>query len=277
MERRLGKGLGSLIGGVSEDEATPTHIPTDSLHPNPFQPRRVFAAEDLESLAASLRQHGMLQPIVVRKVSGRYEIISGERRWRASRQAGMERVPVVVRVGVDDRKMLELALVENLQRKDLNPIERALGFRSMAEKLGLTQEQVAERVGLQRSSVANHIRLLELPEQVQDALSRDLIQMGHARALLALSGASERTAMMELVARDGLSVRQVEERVRQSAAPRQRAAVPAKQEGPTRPAWAADLERRLVEALGTKVTIRMAEGERSTVKIGRASCRERVS
>src|SRR5262249_13839390 len=158
------------------------------IRPNPFQPRRHFDEASLSDLAQSLKTHGVLQPIVVRTSPAGFELIAGERRWRAARIAGLARLPALIRTEVSDREMLELALVENLQREDLDAIERAQGFRAMIQSLSLTQEQVAERVGIQRASVANHLRLLDLPAPVQDAVSKGLLSMGHAKAILALSG-----------------------------------------------------------------------------------------
>jgi ParB family transcriptional regulator, chromosome partitioning protein len=268
MERRLGKGLGSLLGANTEaGEGTDGFtIPTELLKPNPFQPRRAFDPVALQELASSLRQHGMMQPIVVRKQGDRYEIISGERRWRASQQIGLARVPAVLRRDVSDRDMLELALVENLQRRDLNPIERATGFRAMRDQLGLTQELVAERVGLQRSTVANHLRLLELPVKVQEALVADLIQMGHARALLGLSDPHKQLQLLETTVRESLSVREVEARTRQqSVVASSSLKIPAKQD--TSPSWTAALSRRLTDALGCKVRVAALSGERAQVTI----------
>jgi ParB family chromosome partitioning protein len=273
MERRLGKGLGSLLGGGSPESQGVTTIPVENLSPNPFQPRRSFEPAALQELGESLRRHGMMHPIVVRRSGERFEIISGERRWRASQLIGLERVPVSIRERVDDREMLELALVENLQRRDLNPIERAAGFRSMCEQLGLTQEQVAERVGLQRSTVTNHLRLLELPKKIQDALVADLIQMGHARALLGVADPREQVSMMETAVRDALSVRQVEERVRASGAAGATRAKELPRPG-AEPSWAGALARRLSEALGTKVRVTTLEGERSQIVIDCFSLQE---
>lgn len=266
MERRLGKGLGSLLGSTPEEHAGGTTIPTEILKPNPYQPRRSFDPTAIQELANSLRQHGMMQPIVVRPHGDRYEIISGERRWRASQLIGMARVPAVIRPDVPDKDMLELALVENLQRRDLNPIERAAGFRAMRDQLGLTQETVAERVGMQRSTVANHLRLLELPARVQDALVADLIQMGHARALLGLPDAHEQLALLETTVRKSLSVRQVEDHVRQTQTNVKSTAVAASRKEAV-PSWAAALSRRLTDALGSKARVTKLAGERAQITI----------
>lgn len=265
MERRLGKGLGSLLGGDTGATDRPqTMAPVEKLKPNPFQPRRVFEPESLRELENSIRQHGMLHPITVRRSGEQFEIISGERRWRASRAAGLAQVPVSIRDDVDDRAMLELALVENLQRQDLNPLERARGFKSMLTELRLTQEQVADKVGLRRSTVANHLRLLELPGAVQDALAQDLIQMGHARALLSVGNPRAQAALMEATVREGLSVRQVEARARVRG---QTSASAAREDVPRSAAWTTELARRMSEALGTKVRVTAGSGERTQVTI----------
>ncbi|MBM3988030.1 MAG: ParB/RepB/Spo0J family partition protein, partial [Planctomycetes bacterium] len=196
MERRLGKGLSSLLGGRVEG-ATSQELALALIDPNPFQPRVTMDPAGLEELRDSISNHGILQPIVVRKLDGRYQIISGERRWRAARLAGLERIPAVLREVVSDNEMLELALVENVQRRDLDPLERARGFKALMEGLGITQEAVAIKVGLKRATVANHMRLLELPEKVQQAVGKGLLSMGHARALLGLSTPEQIEGLME--------------------------------------------------------------------------------
>src|SRR5688572_14180266 len=190
MDRRLGKGLSSLLGQPA-DETVARALELGDIDPNPFQPRKTMDPAGLEELRDSIAQHGVLQPVVVRKNGGRYQLVSGERRWRAARLAGLDRIPAVVREDVTDEQMLELALVENLQRRDLDPIERARGFQALMETLGITQEAVAAKVGLKRATVANHLRLLELPAKVQDAVGRGLVTMGHARALLGLADAAK--------------------------------------------------------------------------------------
>jgi ParB family chromosome partitioning protein len=260
MEKRLGRGLGTLLGEPRGEESL-LEIELDRIRANPFQPRRTVDPEALEELTQSIRSHGILQPVVVRSKGGVYELIAGERRWRAARQAGLARVPVVVREGVSDEEMLELALVENVQRRDLDPIERAKAFRALQEALQLTQEQVAERVGLRRSTVTNHLRLLELPEPVQDAVARGILNMGHARALLGLREARQMIRMLEQVVREDLSVREVERRVRTAVRPQEKSGgEPGKGAAgeAVRPPWAAGLEQRMREALGTKVTFQPA-------------------
>ena len=247
MERRLGRGLGSLLSSSPVPEA-PDALPLDKIGPNPYQPRTTFEEEALEELRASLERHGLMQPIVVRAADDGYELISGERRLRAARLAGWDTIQAVVRSDVSDHELLELALVENVQRRDLDPLERARSFQRMVDELGLTQEAIAERVGLQRSSIANHLRLLELPVRIQEALSAGLLSMGHGRALLGLPREKAQLALLEETVRADLSVREVERRVRADRAPREVPRPPA-----ARPAWIPSLEARLREALGTKV------------------------
>lgn len=272
MERRLGRGLGSLLGNSEPLEAQEKvqELPLEAIRPNPHQPRRTFDPVALEELTESIRSHGILQPIVVRPADrdaeGRsYEIVSGERRWRASRAAGRTTIPVSVRP-VDNDQMLELALVENLQRQDLDAMERANGYQQMMKALRVTQDQVADKVGLKRSTVANHLRLLELPPAAQEAVRRNLISMGHARALLGLKEPSQVLALVERIARQDLSVRDVERLVREASrsgksdkAVLQPAAAPSP--------WVRDLEAKLREQLGTAVQVRNATGYRGQIVI----------
>jgi len=264
MEKRLGRGLGSLLGstGSITQEVAGTDLPLDQIRPNPHQPRKVFDSSRIEELRDSIKIHGVLQPICVRGGEGRYEIISGERRWRASRLAGKSSIPAVVRPDVPDDEMLELALVENIQREDLDPIEKASGYREMMDKLGLTQEAVAEKVGVKRATVANHLRLLELPERAQEAIVSGLISMGHARAL---AGLKDPKAVMRLLARavrDDLSVRQVEQLVRDKN--RGPGGEPEKTVVPAAP-WLKEMEQRIRLHLGTRVIIQNGEGYRGQI------------
>lgn len=255
MERRLGKGLGSLLGGPVEEVAS-NELELNLIDPNPFQPRKTMDPAGLEELRDSISNHGVLQPIVVRKMGERYQLVSGERRWRAARLAGLERIPAVQRNVLTDSEMLELALVENVQRRDLDPIERARGFRALMDALGITQEAVAVKVGLKRATVANHLRLLDLPEKVQVAVGKGLMSMGHARALLGLSDPARIEAVMEQAVRRDLSVREIERLVRdevQAPATAEDASVAGT------PPWLAEAERRLAEALGTKVRLAVDE------------------
>ena len=264
MERRLGRGLGTLLGdstSVADPEA-PRELAVHLIRANPQQPRKHFEEDSLRDLAVSLKQHGFLQPIVVRPVGSEFEIIAGERRWRAAKLAGIEMIPALVRRDVTEAQLLELALVENVQREDLDAIERAQGYRAMQVALDLTQEEVARKVGLQRATVANHLRLLELPQEVQVALAKGLISMGHARALLALASKEQQTETLARIVREGLSVRQVE------SIPRlQRSSRPDQASPPPRKTWIAELEARLRERLGTKVAVRNSRGYRGQIVI----------
>ena len=269
IERRLGRGLGSLLssqsGNTNEDE-TGTEIPLAKIRPNPFQPRGIFDPAALAELQKSIESHGVLQPVVVRPVGDGFELISGERRFRASQAAGKQTIPAVVRTNVPDEDMLELALVENVQRADLDPLEKARGFRRLVEKLQLTQEDVAEKVGLRRTTVTNHLRLLELPGKVQEAVAERQITMGHARALLGLSDAKAQEKLCDQISAQGLSVRAVEEQVRTltgKVTPVPREAKPA----PQAPAWVGEWEKRFRERLGTKVQLRPGEKERGQIVI----------
>jgi ParB family chromosome partitioning protein len=255
-ERKLGRGLDGLLQGmptrampeVVAPDGPVTSAPLSLLDPNPQQPRQAMAAENLEHLKESIREHGVLQPIVVRKREGRYQIIAGERRFRAAEGLGLAEVPVVVRE-VPDEQMLELALVENLQREDLDPIEKANSFKAYLASSGRTQEEAASRLALDRSTISNMIRLLDLPGEVQALVKGGLVTMGHARAILALEDPKREVELAERVVREGLSVREVERLAARTARVRRRRRAKAK--GPL----VKDLESRLREAFGTKVSV----------------------
>ena len=209
-QRGLGRGLGALIGDFPEEpeSGAVTKLPLQKVEPNPDQPRRTFDEEELQALADSIAAHGILQPLAVRASGGGfYQIIAGERRWRAARMAGLSEVPVVV-LEADDRTVMELALVENLQRQDLNPMEEAEGYQRLMKEYGLTQEEAAARVGKSRPAVANALRLLGLTEPVRAMVEDGRLSAGHARALLTLG--SKQQAAAETVVKDALSVRQTE-------------------------------------------------------------------
>ena len=244
VQRGLGKGLSALLGEnadidsfrkpvgyVNKDivsdavDATPSadilRIPVSKVEPNPFQPRASFDADALEELSDSIRTLGLIQPITVRRVgSGRYQIISGERRFRACKLAGMDMVPAFVR-NADDQGMLEMAIVENIQREDLDPIETALAFQRLIDECALTQEQMAQRVGKKRASVTNFLRLLRLPAKVQHDLKVGLINVGHAKVLLSVDDTAVQEKLCDQVIKEGLSVRQLEDRVRRLDRPAQ--------------------------------------------------------
>lgn len=224
----LGRGLGALIPGVSpvapaeppRAEPGPAAIAVDAIDPNPEQPRRVFDAEELRSLSQSIRRHGVLQPVVVRRAGERFELVVGERRWRACREAGLATIPAVV-ADLEDRARLEVALVENVQRRDLNAIELAHAFRALGDA-GATQEEIGARVGLDRSTVANHLRLLDLPSEIQADVEAGRISAGHAKALLQLANPERRRHVRDRIVADGLSVRATEELAQASGAARPR-------------------------------------------------------
>ncbi len=210
----LGKGLGALIPmdeGVGDGEAgTPTFCPIEKIRPNPHQPRKRFDEEALAALAGTIREKGVLQPLLVRRMGDGYELIAGERRLRAAKMAGLKEVPIVLREA-EPSDSLELSVLENIQRENLNPVEEAKAYREMMERLQLTQEELARRVGKDRSSVANTMRLLQLPEEIQEDLATGKISAGHARALLAVEHEVLQLKILALIKEKGLSVRATEE------------------------------------------------------------------
>jgi ParB family chromosome partitioning protein len=215
VQKGLGRGLGALLGDYSEPSSPAAQggavlLPLQSIEPNPLQPRRTFDPEALQALADSILEHGMIQPITVRRMdSGLYQIIAGERRWRAARMAGCSEVPVVV-IEADDKKAMELALIENLQRQDLNPIEEAQGYQTLIREYGLTQEQAASRVGKSRPAVANSLRLLALAPEVRGMVSEGTLSAGHAKAVLMLGSAKQQLSAAQRIVAQQLSVRQAE-------------------------------------------------------------------
>jgi len=263
MKRKaLGKGLSSLIPSSIARVPAPTVPPAPSrsaefrlevskIRPNPKQPRRSFDDSRLDELASSMKAQGLLQPVVVRPLpGGRFELIAGERRWRAAQRAGIHQIPAVVR-DVPDEKLLELALIENLQREELNAIEEAEAYRILVDDLELTHNEIAERVGKQRTTVANALRLLNLPEIVKDMVRGRLLSMGHARALLALEDAKGIESLAHRVVAEGLSVREVESRAKRPAGTKPRPGRPTRPVDPN----VAAAESTLQRVLGTKVRI----------------------
>ena len=258
----LGKGLSALIStrpaGIRL-EAEPgekiQRVDLATIVPSPFQPRKDFARDALAELVESIRQHGIIQPLVVRTIAGRHELIAGERRWRAAQEAGLAQVPIIVRTATD-LEVLELSLIENLQRADLNPIEEAQAYTRLSNEFGMRQEDIAHKVGRSRAAVANSMRLLDLHEQVQAWLIQGLLSVGHAKALLALKEPEEQRAVAETILRRSATVRATERLV-------------ARQLGGTRPrrrrqaaatsAAIDDLQNRLQEHLGTRVLIHHGE------------------
>ncbi len=265
-KRGLGRGLDALIEKAEpKPEETVHTLPIDRLRPNRFQPRSRFDDAAIEDLAASIRAQGIVQPLVVTLEGDDYAIIAGERRWRAARKAGLEHVPVVVRQVADDRELLELALVENLQRSDLNPIEEAEAYAALQEKFGLSQEEVATRVGKARTTVTNALRLLRLPDEVLDLLREGRLTAGQARPLLGLQDADAQIQLADRAVRDGLSARDLEA----LTAPSREEAPKAKK--PERPVevHTAAAEERLTRRLQTRVEIKRQgkDGQRGQLRI----------
>jgi len=275
----LGRGLSALIPGaeVAEEGSGFLEVPVNTIAPNPKQPRTHFDDEALAGLAASIREVGILQPLVVRRtVEGRYELIAGERRLRAARAAGLPMVPVVLRDSGDDA-MLRDALIENIHREDLNPIEQAEAFKALLGELGLKQEELADRVGVSRSHIANTIRLLALPLEVQQLLTDDKITAGHARALLSLGDGEAMSSLALRIAAQDLSVRQTEEAVRRFVeAPTASHPAPKAAEAPEDPNLA-EVEEILSEQLATRVSIQMgAKRGKVVIEFGSADDLERI-
>ncbi|MED1560346.1 plasmid partitioning protein ParB [Alkalihalobacillus alcalophilus ATCC 27647 = CGMCC 1.3604] len=213
MSKRLGKGLQALFNEHEEEkESRIEELPLTELRPNPYQPRKTFSDQAIEELAVSIKENGILQPITVRKSIKGYEIVVGERRFRAAEAAGLNKIPVIVKE-LSEEKMMELALIENLQREDLNPIEEALAYERLMEHLKVTQEQLSKRVGKSRPHIANHVRLLQLPQVVQQFISDGKLSMGHGRAILGLKDKQKISSLLEVVLQEKLSVREVEQMV----------------------------------------------------------------
>jgi ParB family chromosome partitioning protein len=252
-KRGLGKGLGALLAeNVIEEESKKTvWLRISEIQPNRDQPRRHFEQESLAELAESISQHGILQPLLVRPLlDGRYQLIAGERRWRAAQMAGVSEVPVIIRE-IDEQKASELALVENLQREDLNPMEEAAGYKTLMENYGLKQEEIAKVVNKSRPAVANALRLLNLPQPVAEMVAAGEISAGHARALLALPTAEEQIETAKEIIKKGLSVRDIEKKARQAAKPKKTA----EQKAKLRDSFYNEVELALTEHLGRRVKV----------------------
>ena len=248
MTKRLGRGLEEIIETRGQSAPSFVLIRTDQLRPNRFQPRTQFRAEELEELKRSIKRQGVIQPVIVRPIAhGTYEIVAGERRWRAVRALEMAEIPAVVKT-LNDREIIEYSLIENVQRQDLNPLEEASAYRRLSEDFGHTQEEIAAALGKDRATIANALRLLKLPEPIQQALRDGTITMGHARALVAVEGEAKQLELLNRTKREGLSVRQVEALVGTSLPSRRRR--PRRQD----PELSA-LEAELRRALGTKVNL----------------------
>ena len=261
--KALGKGINALIPdfemGVPESHengpAKNTELLIDEISPNRFQPRKYFDDDKLEELVTSIRDNGVLQPIVVQKVEAGYELVVGERRWRASKKAGLKKIPAVIRE-VTDAQALELAIIENIHRQDLNPIEEADAYAHLADEFALTQEMIAKRVGKSRTAVANTLRLLKLSRNIKEDLISGKISMGHARALLGLDNAGQMEALRKEIFKQDLTVRQTESRVsrlKQSVSKKPVSLVSKKN------IFIKDLEKEFERRLGTKVDIKPAK------------------
>ena len=256
----LGKGLGALIGSrpppVQDDidlGEQVRKVRLTSIVPSPLQPRKDFAAEALQELIDSIRQHGIIQPLIVRRLSGgAHELIAGERRWRAAQEVGLTEVPVIIR-SASDLEVLELSLIENLQRSDLNPIEEAHGYARLRDEFGMKQEEVAVKVGRSRAAVANAMRLLDLDPQIQTWLAQDLVSVGHAKVLLGVKAVEEQLRLAEIVLRRNYSVRQTERLVARQLGGWKRRRQTA--QIPVTSATIADLQDKLRQHLGTNVSI----------------------
>jgi len=268
---RLGKGLGALIAdnGFEDNRSRNGQLKEVLLHqiePNPFQPRQEFDPDDLKELAQSIKENGIIQPVTLRQVKpDLYQIVTGERRWRASRLVGLKKIPAIIR-NYSDQQMMETALIENLQREDLNPIEEAQAYQKMMEEFNMTQEEVAKKVGKSRSSIANTVRLLNLPPKVQVYVSRETMSMGHARALLSLKDTGMMIKAADYVIKNNLSVRETEKYVQKLS--QTTSSKKEKKEEVLEPEWKRAQET-LSEYLGAKVKIR----KRNNKKIVTIECK----
>lgn len=262
--RGLGRGLSALMADVSVDHPTDsprkaeTHVPVERVHPNPDQPRRVFNNDALAELASSIKEKGIIQPLIVRPLAGRpdnYEIVAGERRWRAAQIAQLHEVPVIVRT-FDDTEVLEIAIIENIQRADLNPVDEAAGYRQLMDKFGHTQDQMSQALGKSRSHIANLLRLLNLPDDVQRMLTEGQLSAGHARALVGHPFAS---ALARQIVENGLSVRDAERLAKKDTNKAPQAPKQPKSSG-SKDADTIQIEGELSATLGMKVSIDHADG-----------------
>lgn len=253
-KKKLGRGLGELLGDALDDTGRVMDISIDEISPNPWQPRRDFDEESLNALATSIRENGLIQPVVVRKKKdGTYELVAGERRWRAAKMAGLTVIPAISKE-YDDRSMAEMALVENLQRKDLNPVDEGMAYRKLMDEYGLTQEGISQKVGKSRPYVANMVRLLDLPEEVKNFLSKGQLTAGQARPLLGLESDAEKVQLARRIVKEGLSARKVEDIIREGKKPK-------KKEDPPAAAFMKAVEEKLGLSVGSKVRIRIGKGK----------------
>ena len=273
-KRALGQGLDALLGGDGIDLDTEVSFSADSeeksggilsvdiseIQPNPEQPRENFNEESLNELAESIKQQGVIQPVLAEKQpDGKYLIIAGERRWRAARKAGLSKLPVIERTFTEEQK-LEIALVENIQREDLTPLEEARAYNQLMEKLGLSQQEVADKVGKNRSTVANSLRLLKLPENMKEAVEKGIISAGHARALLSVTDNNNREELFKRIEKNNLSVREAESAAASlnslSTGKTEKSESDKSASGNSRDAEMKSLEQQFLQALGTKVSLK---------------------
>lgn len=263
--RRLGRGLAALLpadadlGGRAPRYA---EVELDQVHANPQQPRTRFDEASLQDLAASIREKGVVQPIIVRCAGGEYELIAGERRLRAARLAGLSRIPAFIAEVSEGSEALELALIENLQREDLNALEEAEGYRRLTEEYGLTQEEISRRVGKSRAAVANTLRLLHLPAEIQDSVRSGEISAGHARAILTFEDRPRQTALWKRILKEGLSVRRAEQAAKKLSGTTSQPTVASR-----RSTYVAQIEDRLRHLLGTHVRLRHKPGKGGAIEI----------
>lgn len=273
-KRALGRGLSALLADSLAQGDELLEVDIDLIEPNPDQPRYHFNEAKLEELAQSIKANGLVQPILLRRIaSGRYQIVAGERRWRASQRAGLHKVNAVIR-SIPDAKLLELALIENIQRAELNPIEEALAYQRLIQTLGLTQDEVAQRVGKDRSSIANYLRLLKLPAEIQKMLEEELLSMGHARALLGLESEADQLKLAEEIIAGKLSVRDTEQAVKRatSGASIRESSTPKNNDANIRAA-----ELKLKRFLGTPVKINQSQnGGKIEIEFGSMSELDRI-
>lgn len=266
MKRGLGRGLGALIPGAADQDQSSgpvTEVDVSVLSPNPYQPRREISGEAFDELVASVRRHGILQPIIVRRSATGYEVVAGERRWKAAQAAGITTLPAVVR-DLPDREMLELALIENLRREDLDPIERATAYRRLGEEFAMTQEQIAEVVGGSRPAIANSLRLLDLPSEIQSAISSGRISEGHGRALLMIQSTGAMLDTWRVLEEKGLSVRETEDLAKAWV---RNVSRETRRRGPRKPnPQLADLSMQLGDRYSTRVSI-VPVGKKGTIQL----------
>ncbi|MDM5157587.1 ParB/RepB/Spo0J family partition protein [Bacillus sp. DX1.1] len=260
----LGRGINAFFPDLDvKEEETIQEIAVNELRPNPYQPRKTFQREAIQELAASIKEHGILQPLIVRKSIKGYEIVAGERRYRAAKEASFEKVPAVVRA-LNDQQMMEFALLENLQREDLNSMEEAVAYQMLMDELKITQEQLAKRLGKSRPHIANHIRLLTLPSFVQEMIEKGKLSMAHGRTLLAVKDKEQLNNLLKRIEKEGLNVRQLEQIVQQM---NQRVSRETKKAKQKRNIFFEERETLLREKFGTGVKIKETKKEKGKIEI----------